>query len=584
MTRKPATRLRLEPLETRALMAASISLQDGVLRAYGTDAADIIRLEPTTILRGFEPIQGTLDGRPFTALRPVYVPGTQVTITDAAGVVRQDANGANLQRSFANSAVTEAQVAAYGDNDRVENDTDLPATVWGGDGRDTLSGGSSADELQGGAGGDSLFGNGGGDRLFGQSHDDYLSGGDGNDSLYGSDGQDILSGGAGADLGDGGTGNDSLYGGDGDDELQGGDGHDDLNGQADDDRLFGENDDDSLDGSTGDDTLSGGAGNDVLTDGSGEDLHYGGDGDDSLDGGSDNDELQGGDGNDALRGGSGDDRLFGQGGHDNLYAGSGDDYLSGSSGDDGLFGGSGDDTVWGGTGDDRVLSWKNATGLFGIKYDPDALNDLSGNDAKINLEDGVEKTIPLEGEDEVYETKSWTHDDVERLDAALAVLHRVVGNTTLLKTNWGWEITFARYGGRARGYNSGGHITLTDKQFEPSNGSENYLRAYVLHEVGHNWDDENPFWQEFLDLSDWTSSDPNDDDFEKAEHYNWWYRKSADFAKGYAKNSPYDDFAESFAAYFMDQAGWVGGYFSASGGAAAIPDKIELIDNWVISL
>jgi Ca2+-binding RTX toxin-like protein len=375
----------------------------------------------------------------------------------------------------------------------------------------------------------------------------------------------------------GGNGNDrvdnltgmSLYaeGDDGDDTLVGGSGAD---------QLYGGDDNDSLLGSDGDDALYGGGDGDTVK---------GGDGDDLLKGGSGHDRLEGNDNHDMIYGESGEDSLTGGSGNDALYGGTSADDLDGGSGDDGVFGGSNTDTVRGGTGDDRFLSWKHATGWFGIMYDPDTLEDVEGNDAKINFENGNDKTIILEGEDEVYEAKDWSNADIERLDAALAVLHREVGNTTLLKTSWGWEVTFERYGGTGRGFNSGGRITLTDAQFDRS---DNYLRGYVLHEIGHNWDDENPNWDAFKLLSGWTSINPNNSTvFAKAEHYNWWYRKNADFARGYAKNSPYDDFAESFAAYFMDQAGWDGGtdpYFDADEGAAAIPEKISLIDDWVDSL
>jgi hypothetical protein len=353
---------------------------------------------------------------------------------------------------------------------------------------------------------------------------------------------------------DGGTGNDTLTGGSGRDTMRGGTGND---------RISGSNGDDTLRGDDGNDSLFGGAGND------------------RLDGDDDADRLEGGTGDDRLFGDSGGDVIFGGDGHDLLRGGTSSDNLSGGAGNDGLFGGTGTDSISGGTGGDRVLSWKHASGVFG-KYDPDSINGMTSADAKINFEDGQQKTVNIEGTDTNYPAKDWSHDDIERLDAALAVLHKEAGNTKLLKSDWGFEITFARHGGNGRGFNSGGHITLTDMQFD--NG-DTFLRGYVLHEVGHNWDNENPQWGTFKLLSGWTEGwwNPNPSLFDQAGNGSGWYHlESADFASGYAQNSPYDDFAESFSAYFMQKAGW--GWYNDGGGANAIPDKIELIDGWVDSL
>jgi hypothetical protein len=357
-----------------------------------------------------------------------------------------------------------------------------------------------------------------------------------------------------ASLVDGGTGNDTLTGGSGWDTLSGGFGNDLVNGQA---------GHDSLRGNDGNDTLRGGSGNDLL------EGHTGAD------------RLEGQTGNDQLFGHESPDVLFGGDGDDLLRGGTSNDNLNGGAGQDGLFGGSGTDTVTGGTGADRILSWKNASGLFGA-YDPDSVPGLTSADARINFENGQDKTVTIEGTETEYEAKAWSHEDIERLDAALAVLQKEAGNTKLLKTSWGFEVTFARYGGTARGYNAGGHITLTDRMFD--NG-DTYLRGYVLHEVGHNWDNENPHWNTFLTLSGWTQGwwNPNPGLFDQAgDGSDWYHLESADFASGYSKNSPFDDFAEAFAAYFMDQAGW--DWYTGGGGAAAIPDKIELIHGWVLSL
>jgi hypothetical protein len=140
-------------------------------------------------------------------------------------------------------------------------------------------------------------------------------------------------------------------------------------------------------------------------------------------------------------------------------------------------------------------------------------------------------------------------------------------------------MTFNRQSGTGSGYNSGGDIYLTDGVM---NGNSLWETGYVLHEIGHNWDDENPQWTSFLALSNWTQTDPNDPSYIQTTRYGetWWYRTSPDFASDYAKSHPFEDFAESFAAYFLEEVNlpW---YSSDGQGASAIPSKIRLIDNWV---
>lgn len=73
-------------------------------------------------------------------------------------------------------------------------------TLYGGNGKDTLTGTGGEDLLSGGNGKDVLFGAGGHDLLLGGNGEDKLDGGTGNDALAGGHGDDTLTGGAGADL------------------------------------------------------------------------------------------------------------------------------------------------------------------------------------------------------------------------------------------------------------------------------------------------------------------------------------------------------------------------------------------------
>jgi hypothetical protein len=77
---------------------------------------------------------------------------------------------------------------------------DLPVTMRGGPGRDSLIGGSGPDKLIGGEGNDRLAGRGGDDSLFGGFGNDELLGSSGNDVLRGGSGHDTLSGGSGENV------------------------------------------------------------------------------------------------------------------------------------------------------------------------------------------------------------------------------------------------------------------------------------------------------------------------------------------------------------------------------------------------
>ncbi|HWA55564.1 MAG TPA: hypothetical protein VG816_15450 [Solirubrobacterales bacterium] len=78
----------------------------------------------------------------------------------------------------------------------VSNAVELPVTMRGGPGNDTLIGGGGPDKLIGGEGDDRIAGRGGSDVLYGGPGNDELLGGPGNDVLRGS-GTDVMNGGAG---------------------------------------------------------------------------------------------------------------------------------------------------------------------------------------------------------------------------------------------------------------------------------------------------------------------------------------------------------------------------------------------------
>ena len=518
-------------------MAADVILSNGLLSVTGSSDADDIRIDNY---------------------------GTHTLVFDSGqavyGVSSMAINRVSVDAGGGNDTVRVNRFPSYTTDPTLNywfNTRPIPTTIEGGSGDDLLIGGSDGDVIRG---------EGGNDRLYGKSGNDTLDGGTGNDRLYGDAGNDVLNGGSGNDTLYGHDGADRLDGGFDTDYLYGGNGADVLRGSYGNDRLYGQAGNDQLDGSFGDDYLSGGSGNDNLqgsfdndrlVGGTGNDTLDGSFGEDELSGGSGDDRLYGGFGDDLLRGDSGNDYLSGSYGDDILYGGDGNDRLRGGSDNDGLFGGSGVDNLDGGSGADRLLVWDAV--FTDIAYH--TTTNVTSEDAVLRF---------------TYGSTEWTPQEIERVDAALDILHKATDNTRLLKKSNGGQMVFVRNDGRAAGTNNGQRITLTDLVM---NGNSTWETGYVLHEIGHHFDTENPLYDDFLGLSDWTQTDPRSSAFAKITRYGetWWYRKSTDFASNYAKTHPVEDFAESFTAYFLQMAGlpW---YSSDGSGAAAIPEKIALID------
>ena len=114
-------------------------------------------------------------------------------------------------RFFAAGDVSGMNISLGGGNDwLLLYQVDLPATIAGAEGDDTLIGGEGDDSISGGGGRDHLFGRGGNDTLLGGASKDILFGGDGHDLLIGDGGNDFFRGGAGADTMHGGAGFDTF--------------------------------------------------------------------------------------------------------------------------------------------------------------------------------------------------------------------------------------------------------------------------------------------------------------------------------------------------------------------------------------
>ena len=232
------------------------------------------------------------------------------------------------------------------------SDSDVPVTVTGTGGRDTIIGSRFDDVLVGGDGSDIIIGGGGNDSIDGGTGNDTISGGDGDDTLVGGEGNDSIRGGRGADLLDGGTGNDRLLPG-----LSTGEGDTVLGGDGTDLVDYGET-----------------AANQIII--AGDDITdvewaYGGSGNYRIEGFV---RIRAGAGNDTLVGASGQaSALFGGEGNDRLStAGDVGGYLDGGAGDDTLVGSTGNDTLVGGEGTDALS-------------DPGGVNDLDLHRATVSI-------------------------------------------------------------------------------------------------------------------------------------------------------------------------------------------------------
>jgi hypothetical protein len=442
------------------------------------------------------------------------------------------------------------------------NNTYKTSQAHGLGGSDVLWGGFAADSLYGDDGNDFLGSRAGVDALFGGLGNDILDSGGDSDLLVGDAGNDTIKGGAGNDIVFGGAGNDWIFGGDDNDLIFGGEGND------------------TIEGNSGADSIAGEGGNDSILGGVGQDIIYGGYAQElaveamkrapsarlqalpSL--------LWGAlpileDGNDILSGGSEDDWLYG---------GRGINVVSGDSGNDAILSyGAAQDHVYGGSGCDRLLAhgWTAVTA-----------HDFNDNDVRLNFKDG-------KGESFGYANARWQVADIRKVDQVLAALQRLSGGTTLLEKSDGRVITFVRQGrlldaDKAYGmvaWNSAGTITLTNQNFEQGTG---WLTDTVLHEIGHNWDNENRDWRAFQAISGWTSSDPHSTLYRHSidADENWWYLASRDrsFAWSYGKTSPYEDFATCFASYFMRRVG----YTADTDDDAVLAEKMQFMGRFVRSL
>ena len=435
----------------------------------------------TILFRNGAEVDHKLD---FTGLDPITIDGTPTNIilnlasSNDNGVILEDVGGADgimyfhgttfEKTTFSIGLATSITINGNGGNDNITvksidstytgsltinggdgNDVvnasaiNLPVTLIGGNGNDSLTAGKGNDELSGGAGNDTLDGKAGTDCVFetitatnaiitntsltglgidkltsiecveleGNSQSNLLDaskftlgrvqllGLGGNDTLLGTSFNDVLDGGDGFDVikqsaavnqtitdnSVTGAGTDSLI------SIEGaqliGLGRTGLRLDA--------------SGFSGKATLNGTAGNDTLLGGnstSGGTLN-GNAGNDSIDGGSSYESISGGEGSDYLFGDSGDDRMFGDAGGDRIFGGNGQDLIDGGDGNDTLLGESGHDTIKGGTGNDGMSGGAGDDFMDGESGD-DTLLGGSGSDT-LRTAAGRDRALGEEGNDRI---------------------------------------------------------------------------------------------------------------------------------------------------------------------------------------
>jgi hypothetical protein len=363
---------------------------------------------------------------------------------------------------------------------------------------------------------------------------------------------------------------------------------------------------DTVYGGSGLDEIHGGGGNDTLEGGSGRDRMWGDSGNDTLRGGSGYDDLYGGRGDDVLEGGADPDLLEGEEGNDRLYGGGGVDFLYGGAGIDGLYGGSEIDQLHGGPDSDRFLILTNETGVFQQTFGGttisigDCILDDGDEDIRIRLTNEGARTVTWPSgyspSTTTYSAGSWSDSDIKVIDEALGTMAEETRNNALLYNSQGGEPQLFRLGNASNQYvafNDGVNTHYSNQSFQ-WNGvySEDWAIQVVFHEFGHNWDTPEETerllqgWgdlvTEFRAASGWTQTRPSTAGFAVSGDANWWYSTAATFVRNYARTNPFEDYAETFSAYFMDVAGrtWVDGEDEI--GIEAAPYKGLHIYTWAL--
>jgi hypothetical protein len=303
---------------------------------------------------------------------------------------------------------------------------------------------------------------------------------------------------------------------------------------------------------------------------------HGGAGNDRIDGRNSIKPLviHGDDGDDTIFGGSNGDFLYGDNGNDNLYGGESRDSLFGGNGNDRLFAGFtgiGYETLFGGSGADRYLiSCTERTDIL----------------ARSGIEDGDSQDAVIKF---LAGTKPWTDGEILQVDEGLARLQALTNNTKLLKQADSSRLTFLRWndlGPSVLGDNNDkGTIRVSNLAFIAGN-----LSSTVIHEIGHNWDNENSAWAGFLGLSGWVRSPVSKTGLTPGQFTDatgaiqvngkdWWRRQNnlAAFARDYGRYTPFEDWSTTWEVYLANP---VSVTAVAPSGNAVLTQKLQAVDSF----
>ncbi|MCM2374951.1 calcium-binding protein [Aporhodopirellula aestuarii] len=448
------TRLQIQTLKRRELLAADIDFSDGELEIEGSGDSEFILVGYYDHFFESDGQPLSQDGEYFGLPYAAFSPDSLASI-DLDHIVVFEFFSSDVFVSDNFYGVQSIDIELKGGDDGVFNLTAIDSVISGGDGNDTLWGGFGHDVLVGGDGSDDLrghafsyphasdsaqqsyFDNYGITALTLENDHDELFGGDGNDQLLGGAGNDFLDGGAGDEILYGGAGNDTMIGGDGHDEFDAGSGDDTLYGGAGNDHMIGGEGDDTIDGGDGLDRIFGDfrqgwlifgdsvidqslnlpfgsqGGNDTLIGGDDVDMIQGGGGDDWIYGDFEDNSL--GTFYDYLDGGAGNDHIFGGGGYDFI---TGDSFIISSgyiqqitmaTGNDTIHGGAGTDSIWGENGNDLIYGDEDFDTLFGGKGADEIFTGSGGGighggagDDKLHGSDDIDLFRGGEGHDEIF--------------------------------------------------------------------------------------------------------------------------------------------------------------------------------------
>lgn len=256
--------LKLENLDRRELMAASISQSLSDLYIRGTEFNDTVEV-------GLKYV-GVTTGDAFSY---GMIPLIYSTVKNGSGTILAES-------SLPSFSISQIWIFSENGSDTITQSTSKSTYVDSGYGNDVITTSSGNDTILGGYGSDTIDAGRGNDDIYGGYGNDVINAGYGDDSIQGNQGSDTIDAGSGNDWVYGNDGSDLVTGGSGSDTLVGGDGNDTISGGSDNDYILGDNGSDRLSGDEGNDSLYGGSGNDELFAGSGVDWLNGQDGNDTL--------------------------------------------------------------------------------------------------------------------------------------------------------------------------------------------------------------------------------------------------------------------------------------------------------------